>query len=97
MRPVGRGQRGLIIGDRQTGKTALCIDTIINQKTTGGGDPNNPGQVICIYVAVGQKQSTVKGVVEKLEEVGAMALFLASDEGSYCTGQEFVVDGGMHG
>jgi len=73
MIPIGRGQRELIIGDRQTGKTALCIDTIINQKTTGGGDPNDPEQVICIYVAVGQKQSTVKGVVQKLEEAGAMA------------------------
>ncbi|MDR2737000.1 MAG: F0F1 ATP synthase subunit alpha, partial [Gracilibacteraceae bacterium] len=63
MVPIGRGQRELIIGDRQTGKTALAVDTIINQK----------GQnVICIYVAVGQKQSTVAGVVKKLEEHGAM-------------------------
>ncbi|MEM7204892.1 MAG: F0F1 ATP synthase subunit alpha [Planctomycetota bacterium] len=87
MIPIGRGQRELIIGDRQTGKTALCIDTIINQKSTGGGDPNNPEQVICIYVAVGQKQSTVKGVVEKLEELGAMAYTIvvsapASEEAS---------------
>ena len=85
--PIGRGQRELIIGDRQTGKTALCIDTILSQKTTGGGDPNNPEQVICIYVAVGQKQSTIKGVVEKLEEHGAMAYSIvvaapASDEAS---------------
>ena len=72
MIPIGRGQRELIIGDRQTGKTALILDTFINQKQTGGGDPNNPDQVICIYVAVGQKQSTVKGVVQKLEENGAM-------------------------
>src|SRR5678815_5624006 len=72
MIPIGRGQRVLIIGDRQTGKTALIIDTFINQKSTGGGDPNNPEQVICIYVAVGQKQSTVKAVVTKLEEAGAM-------------------------
>jgi F-type H+-transporting ATPase subunit alpha len=72
MIPIGRGQRELIIGDRQTGKTALIIDTFINQKSTGGGDPKNPEQVICIYVAVGQKQSTVKAVVEKLEETGAM-------------------------
>ncbi|MCB9885232.1 MAG: F0F1 ATP synthase subunit alpha [Planctomycetes bacterium] len=72
MIPIGRGQRELIIGDRQTGKTALIIDTFINQKLTGGGDPNNPEQVICIYVAVGQKQSTVKAVVEKLEQYGAM-------------------------
>jgi F-type H+/Na+-transporting ATPase subunit alpha len=73
MIPIGRGQRELIIGDRQTGKTALCIDAIINQKGTGGGDPNHKDQVLCIYVAVGQKQSTVKGVVQKLEDLGAMA------------------------
>jgi len=72
MIPIGRGQRELIIGDRQTGKTALIIDTFINQKSTGGGDPNNPEQVICIYVAVGQKQSTVKAVVDRLEKTGAM-------------------------
>ncbi len=87
MTPIGRVQRELIIGDRQTGKTALCIDTMINQKGTGGGDPNHPDQVICIYVAVGQKQSTVKGVVEKLEETGAMAYSIviaapASEEAS---------------
>jgi len=63
MIPIGRGQRELIIGDRQTGKTALVLDTIINQK---GGD------VICIYVAIGQKRSTVAQVVKTLEEHGAM-------------------------
>ncbi len=63
MVPIGRGQRELIIGDRQTGKTAVAVDTIINQK---GQD------VICIYVAIGQKASTVAGVVQKLEETGAM-------------------------
>ncbi|RIL07599.1 MAG: F0F1 ATP synthase subunit alpha [Proteobacteria bacterium] len=63
MTPIGRGQRELIIGDRQTGKTAIAIDTIINQK---GGD------VYCIYVATGQKQSTVAQVVEKLTQHGAM-------------------------
>jgi len=63
MVPVGRGQRELIIGDRQTGKTALAIDTIINQKGTG---------VVCIYVAIGQKASSVAAVVRKLEEHGAM-------------------------
>jgi F-type H+-transporting ATPase subunit alpha len=63
MIPIGRGQRELIIGDRQTGKTALAVDTIINQK----------GQnVICIYVAIGQKSSTVASVIQKLEETGAM-------------------------
>ena len=61
--PIGRGQRELIIGDRQTGKTAIAIDTIINQKGT---------DVFCIYVAVGQKQSTVAQVVEKLTRFGAM-------------------------
>lgn len=61
--PIGRGQRELIIGDRQTGKTAIAIDTIINQK---GQD------VICIYVAIGQKASTVAGIVDKLQEHGAM-------------------------
>ena len=64
MVPVGRGQRELIIGDRQTGKTAVAIDTIINQK---GKD------LICVYVAVGQKASTIANVVRKLEEYGAMA------------------------
>src|SRR5215831_10830380 len=63
MIPIGRGQRELIIGDRQTGKTALATDTIINQKGLG---------VICIYVAIGQKQSTVASVVDKLRELGAM-------------------------
>ncbi len=63
MIPIGRGQRELIIGDRQTGKTAVAIDTIINQK----------GQnVICVYVAIGQKRSTVAQVVKTLEEYGAM-------------------------
>ena len=63
MTPIGRGQRELIIGDRQTGKTAICVDTIINQK---GKD------VVCIYVAIGQKASTVAQVVEKLKRFGAM-------------------------
>ena len=63
MIPIGRGQRELIIGDRQTGKTAICLDTIINQK---GGD------VMCIYVAIDQKKSTVVSVVETLEKYGAM-------------------------
>lgn len=63
MIPIGRGQRELIIGDRQTGKTAICLDTIINQKDTG---------VICVYVAIGQKRSTVAQVVETLSANGAM-------------------------
>jgi len=87
MIPVGRGQRELIIGDRQTGKTALCIDTILSQKATGGGDPSNPEQMICIYVAVGQKQSTVVDVVRRLEEHDAMKYTIvvsasANDEAS---------------
>jgi F-type H+-transporting ATPase subunit alpha len=73
MIPIGRGQRELIIGDRQTGKTALLIDTILSQKTTGGGDPKNPEQVLCVYVAMGQKQSTVVDLVRRLEAAGAMA------------------------
>ncbi len=72
MVPIGRGQRELIIGDRQTGKTALLVDTILSQRTTGGGDPTNPEQVICIYVAVGQKQSTVVDIVRRLESEDAM-------------------------
>ncbi|HXF96136.1 MAG TPA: F0F1 ATP synthase subunit alpha [Gemmatimonadales bacterium] len=63
MIPIGRGQRELIIGDRSTGKTAIAVDTIINQKGTG---------VVCVYVAVGQKRSTVAAVVDKLKEFGAM-------------------------
>jgi F-type H+-transporting ATPase subunit alpha len=73
MIPIGRGQRELIIGDRQTGKSALLVDTILNQKTTGGGDPKNPAQMICIYVAIGQKQSNVVDVVRRLEAAGAMS------------------------
>ncbi len=63
MIPIGRGQRELIIGDRKTGKTAIAVDTIVNQK---GGD------VVCVYVAIGQKESTVVGIVEKLREHGAL-------------------------
>lgn len=63
MIPVGRGQRELIIGDRQIGKTALAIDAIINQKNSG---------IRCVYVAIGQKQSTIANVVRKLEEHGAL-------------------------
>jgi len=65
MIPIGRGQRELIIGDRQTGKTAIAIDTIINQK-------NNKKPVICIYVAIGQKQSTIAGIIDRLASEGAL-------------------------
>jgi F-type H+-transporting ATPase subunit alpha len=71
MTAIGRGQRQLIIGDRQTGKTAIAIDTIINQKANwASGDPAK--QVRCVYVAVGQKGSTIAGVKQALEEAGAM-------------------------
>src|ERR1700744_1833809 len=69
--PVGRGQRELIIGDRQTGKTAVIIDTIINQKTINAGSDESK-KLYCIYVAVGQKRSTVAQLVQTLEEYGAM-------------------------
>ncbi|PLX42078.1 MAG: F0F1 ATP synthase subunit alpha [Deltaproteobacteria bacterium] len=100
MVPIGRGQRELIIGDRQTGKTAVAIDTIINQK---GGD------VICIYVAIGQKRSTVAQVVSKLKEHGAMEYTIvvaatASEPAPLqyispfggCTMGEFFRDNGKH-
>ena len=73
MVPVGRGQRELIIGDRQTGKSAIAIDAIINQKDTG---------VKCVYVAIGQKQSTIANVVRKLEEHGAMAHTIVVNAGA---------------
>ena len=100
MIPIGRGQRELIIGDRQTGKTAVALDTIINQKGTG---------VICIYVAIGQKRSTVAQVVEKLRQYGAMEYTIvvastASESAplnfiapySGCTIGEFYRDSGRH-
>ncbi len=75
MIPIGRGQRELIIGDRQTGKTAIAIDTIINQK-------NQPNRPICIYVAVGQKQSTVAAVVQTLQDQGAMEYTIVVSAGA---------------
>jgi F-type H+-transporting ATPase subunit alpha len=109
MIPIGRGQRELIIGDRQTGKTALLIDTILNQKETGGGDPANPAQVICIYVAMGQKQSNVVDLARRLEASGALpytivVLASAIDEASMqylaaytgCTMGERFRDEGRH-
>ncbi len=100
MVPIGRGQRELIIGDRQTGKTALALDTIINQK---GGD------VICIYVAIGQKRSTVAQVVKTLQDAGAMEYTIvvsasASDPApmqylapySGCAMGEYFRDSGRH-
>ncbi|TXI43168.1 MAG: F0F1 ATP synthase subunit alpha, partial [Mycobacterium sp.] len=71
MTPIGRGQRQLIIGDRKTGKTAIAVDTIINQKSNwASGDPTK--QVRCIYVAIGQKGSTIAALRTTLEEAGAM-------------------------
>ena len=71
--PIGRGQRELIIGDRQTGKTAVIIDTIINQKAINAGSDESK-KLYCIYVAIGQKRSTVAQLVQTLEENGAMQI-----------------------
>ncbi len=106
--PVGRGQRELIIGDRQTGKTAVAIDTFINQRGLNAGDDESK-KLYCIYVAIGQKRSTVAQVVRMLEENGAMDYsivvaatasepaplqFLAPYTG--CAMGEFFRDNGMH-
>ena len=107
--PVGRGQRELIIGDRQTGKTAVAIDTIINQKSVNDTDDESK-KLYCIYVVIGQKRSTVAQVVKTLEENGAMEYtivvaatasepapmqFLAPYAG--CAMGEYFRDNGMHG
>ncbi len=78
MIPVGRGQRELVIGDRKTGKTAVCLDCIINQKQYWG----TPEAVVCIYVAIGQKDSTVASVVEMLRKNGAMDYTIVVNAGS---------------
>ena len=106
--PVGRGQRELIIGDRQTGKTAVAIDAFINQKNINAGDDESK-KLYCIYVAIGQKRSTVAQIVRQLEENGAMEYsivvaatasepaplqFLAPYTG--CTMGEYFRDNGMH-
>jgi len=106
--PIGRGQRELIIGDRQTGKTAVAIDTIINQRGAHQGDDESK-KIFCVYVAVGQKRSTVAQIVKTLEENGAMDYtivvaatasepaplqFLAPYAG--CTMGEYFRDNGMH-
>jgi len=70
--PIGRGQRELIIGDRQTGKTAVILDTIINQKVTNDAAKDDSGKLFCVYVAVGQKRSTVAQLVKTLEDNGAL-------------------------
>ncbi len=107
--PIGRGQRELIIGDRQTGKTAVILDTIINQKTTNAVAANDSGKLFCIYVAIGQKRSTVAQFVKALEDNGALEYsivvsatasdaaplqFLAAYTG--CAMGEFFRDNGMH-
>jgi F-type H+-transporting ATPase subunit alpha len=106
--PIGRGQRELIIGDRQTGKTAVAIDTFINQKPANAGDDEGK-KLYCIYVAIGQKRSTVAQIVRQLEESGALEYtivvaatasepaplqYLAPYTG--CTMGEFFRDNGMH-
>ena len=106
--PVGRGQRELIIGDRQTGKTAVAIDTIINQKRfNDAGDQKK--KLFCIYVAIGQKRSTVAQIVKRLTDADAMKYSIvvsatASDAAplqylapySGCAMGEFFRDNGMH-
>src|SRR5580704_10617924 len=106
--PIGRGQRELIIGDRQTGKTAVAIDTFINQKNVNKGDDESK-KLYCIYVAIGQKRSTVAQIVKTLQDAGAMQYsivvaatasepaplqFLAPYTG--CAMGEFFRDNGMH-
>jgi F-type H+-transporting ATPase subunit alpha len=106
--PVGRGQRELIIGDRQTGKSAVAIDTILNQKAINDGD-DDKAKLFCVYVAIGQKRSTVAQIVKTLEEKGAMEYtivvaatasepaplqFLAPFAG--CAMGEYFRDNGMH-
>ncbi len=107
--PIGRGQRELIIGDRQTGKTAIAIDTILNQKAVNASNDESQ-KLYCIYVAIGQKRSTVAQIVKTLEENGALEYsiivaatasepaplqFLAPFSG--CTMGEYFRDNGMHG
>ena len=106
--PIGRGQRELIIGDRQTGKTAVAIDTIINQRGINAGEDESK-KLYCVYVAIGQKRSTVAQIVKQLEENGALEYsivvaatasepaplqFLAPYAG--CTMGEYFRDNGMH-
>ncbi|OKH88640.1 F0F1 ATP synthase subunit alpha [Thalassospira sp. TSL5-1] len=107
--PIGRGQRELIIGDRQTGKTAIIIDTILNQKPVNDAAASDSDKMFCIYVAVGQKRSTVAQVVKVLEERGAMENTIivaatASDPAPMqflapfvaCAMGEYFRDNGMH-
>lgn len=106
--PIGRGQRELIIGDRQTGKTAIALDTILNQKSLNSGD-DEKAKLYCVYVAIGQKRSTVAQFVKVLEERGALEYSIivaatASDAApmqflapfSGCAMGEYFRDNGMH-
>ena len=106
--PIGRGQRELIIGDRQTGKTAVAIDTIINQRKNNLSDDEND-RLYCVYVAIGQRRSTVARIVKKLEETGALEYSVivvasASDPAPMqyiapyvgCAIAEYFRDNGMH-
>jgi F-type H+-transporting ATPase subunit alpha len=107
--PIGRGQRELIIGDRQTGKTAIVLDTFLNQKQTNDNATSDAGKLFCVYVAIGQKRSTVAQIVKTLEERGALEYtivvaatasepapmqFLAPYSG--CAMGEYFRDNGMH-
>ncbi len=109
MIPVGRGQRELVIGDRQTGKTAICVDTILNQKKTNEAAKDDSEKLFCIYVAVGQKRSTVAQVVKTLRDRGALDYTIivaatASEPAplqyiapyTACTMAEYFRDNGMH-
>ncbi|MGH7061713.1 MAG: F0F1 ATP synthase subunit alpha, partial [Stellaceae bacterium] len=106
--PIGRGQRELIIGDRQTGKTALAIDTILNQKQINAGDDESK-KLYCIYVAIGQKRSTVAQIVKTLQDYGALeySIVVASTASepaplqyiapyAGCAMGEYFRDNGMH-
>jgi F-type H+-transporting ATPase subunit alpha len=107
--PIGRGQRELIIGDRQTGKTAIAIDTILNQKQINAASRSESEKLYCVYVAIGQKRSTVAQLVKILSEAGALEYSIivaatASDPAplqflapySGCAMGEFFRDNGMH-
>lgn len=106
--PIGRGQRELVIGDRQTGKTAIALDAILNQRAAHERN-DKPNQVFCIYVAIGQKQSSIAGLVKTLSDFGALDYTIvvaatASDSASLqylapytgCAMGEFFRDNGMH-
>jgi len=107
--PIGRGQRELIIGDRQTGKTAIAIDTILNQKQINASSRSDSEKLYCVYVAIGQKRSTVAQLVKILSEAGALEYSIivaatASDPAplqflapySGCAMGEYFRDNGMH-